>query len=198
MPLTVRKVNKKMNGYPIKIIKSKRKTMCLEIKPDGTLIARVPYFIRNNEILKFVDSKKDWINLHLSRLKANQEDLEINYLTKDEINNLISTASDYIPLRVAYFSKVMGVSYNRISIKTQKTRWGSCSSKGNLNFNALLMLTSKDVIDYVVVHELSHRIEMNHSPHFWSIVENVLPNYRIQRKWLKENGYKLISRIPRQ
>ena len=68
---------------------------------------------------------------------------------------------------------------------------------GNLNFNALLMLTYKDVIDYVVVHELSHRIEMNHSALFWSIVENVLPNYRVQRKWLKENGYKLISRIPR-
>ncbi|WP_370751619.1 M48 family metallopeptidase [Eubacterium sp.] len=171
--------------------------MCLEIKHDGTLIVRVPFFMRNDDVLKFVNSKQDWINSHLSKIKNNQADLENNYLTKDEINNLISTASDYIPTRVSYFAKIMGVSYNRISIRTQKTRWGSCSSKGNLNFNALLMLTSKDVIDYVVIHELSHRIEMNHSPRFWSIVENVLPNYRVQRKWLKENGYKLISRIPR-
>ena len=187
----------KMSEYPIKIIKSKRKTMCLEIKHDGTLIVRVPFFMRNDDVLKFVNSKQDWINSHLSKIKNNQADLENNYLTKDEINNLISTASDYIPTRVSYFAKIMGVSYNRISIRTQKTRWGSCSNKGNLNFNALLMLTSKDIIDYVVIHELSHRIEMNHSPRFWSIVENVLPNYRVQRKWLKENGYKLIRRIPR-
>lgn len=186
-----------MSEYPIKIIKSKRKTMCLEIKHDGTLIVRVPFFMGNNDVLKFVNSKRDWIDSHLSKIKTNQADLENNYLTKDEINNLISTASDYIPTRVSFFAKIMGVSYNRISIRTQKTRWGSCSSKGNLNFNALLMLTSKDVIDYVVVHELSHRIEMNHSPRFWSIVENVLPNFRFQRKWLKENGCRLINRIPR-
>lgn len=185
-----------MNEYPIKIIKSKRKTMCLEIKPDGTLIARVPFFMKNDDILKFIDSKKNWINLHLNKLNENKAHIEITYLTKDEINTLISKATNYIPLRVAYFSKIMGVSYNRISIRTQKTRWGSCSSKGNLNFNALLMLTTKDVIDYVVVHELSHRIEMNHSPRFWSIVENVLPNYHVQKEWLKENGYKLIRRIP--
>ena len=186
-----------MNEYPIKIIKSKRKTMCLEIKTDGTLIVRVPFFMKNDDILEFVNSKRDWIDSHLSKIKTNQADLENNYLTKDEINNLTSTASDYIPTRVYFFAKIMDVSYNRVSIRTQKTRWGSCSSKGNLNFNALLMLTSKDVIDYVVVHELSHRIEMNHSPRFWSIVENVLPNYRVQRKWLKENGCRLINRIPR-
>lgn len=186
-----------MNEYPIKIIKSKRKTMCLEIKPDGTLIARVPFFMRNDDVLKFIDSKRNWINLHLNKLNENKADLEITYLTKDEINNLISTASDYIPTRVSYFAKIMDVSYNRISIRTQKTRWGSCSSKGNLNFNALLMLTTKDVIDYVVVHELSHRIEMNHSPRFWYIVENVLPNYHVQKEWLKENGCRLINRIPR-
>ena len=82
-----------MSEYPIKIIKSKRKTMCLEIKHDGTLIVRVPFFMRNDDVLKFVNSKQDWINSHLSKIKNNQADLENNYLTKDEINNLISTAS---------------------------------------------------------------------------------------------------------
>ena len=110
-----------MSEYPIKIIKSKRKTMCLEIKHDGTLIVRVPFFMGNNDVLKFVNSKQDWINSHLIQIKKAQADLGNNYLTKDEINNLISTASDYIPTRVSYFAKIMGVSYNRISIRTQKT-----------------------------------------------------------------------------
>ena len=84
---------------------------------------------------------------------------------------------------------------NFITIRNQKTRWGSCSSKGNLNFNCLLMLTPPEVIDYVVVHELCHRKEMNHSGAFWAEVEKVLPDYKEQVKWLKENGGQIIGRM---
>ena len=82
----------------------------------------------------------------------------------------------------------MGVTYGRISIRSQKTRWGSCSAKGNLNYNWKLMLCPERVQDYVVVHELAHRKEMNHSPAFWAEVEKILPDYRERRKWLKTYG----------
>ena len=82
----------------------------------------------------------------------------------------------------------MNVSYGRISIREQKTRWGSSSSKGNLNFNWRLILAPEEVLDYVVVHELAHRREMNHSKAFYAVVEAVLPDYRAARRWLREHG----------
>lgn len=85
----------------------------------------------------------------------------------------------------------MGVTYGRISIREQKTRWGSCSSKGNLNFNWRLIFAPEEVVDYIVVHELAHRKEMNHSRAFYDVVASVLPDYKVQEKWLKENGEKL-------
>jgi predicted metal-dependent hydrolase len=90
----------------------------------------------------------------------------------------------------------MGISYGRITVRSQHTRWGSCSAKGNLNFNCLLMLVPQEVLDYVVVHELCHRKELNHSARFWAQVERILPDYRIHRKWLKDHGSALIGRLP--
>ena len=106
-------------------------------------------------------------------------------LTRDELQKLADEAVEYIPKRVEHFAKIIGVDYGRITIRNQKTRWGSCSSKGNLNFNCLLMLTPPEVIDYVVVHELCHRKEMNHSKAFWREVEKVIPNYKEYVEWLK-------------
>ena len=84
----------------------------------------------------------------------------------------------------------MGVSYGRITVREQKTRWGSCSAKGNLNFNWKLILMPEGILDYLVVHELAHRMEMNHSPAFWRVVEREIPDYRERRMWLKKNGAK--------
>ena len=117
------------------------------------------------------------------------------YLTNAEIQELADKALDYIPKRVEYFSKLIGVNYGRITIRSQKTRWGSCSAKGNLNFNCLLMLTPPEIIDYVVVHELCHRKQMNHSSAFWAEVEKILPDYKERRLWLKKNGGALIERM---
>lgn len=105
-------------------------------------------------------------------------------------------AKQILPERIAYFASLLGVSYGRITIRAQRSRWGSCSAKGNLNFNCLLMLVPPEVRDYVVVHELCHRLELNHSPKFWAWVERVVPDYKLHRTWLRDNGSSLIGRLP--
>ena len=90
--------------------------------------------------------------------------------------------------KTAAYARKMGVTYGRITIREQKTRWGSCTSEGNLNFNWRLIFAPEKVLDYVVVHELSHRKEMNHSPAFYAVVASVMPEYKACEKWLRDNG----------
>ena len=113
-----------------------------------------------------------------------------------EIRALAKAALEDIPKRLEKFAPLVGATYGRVTIRNQRTRWGSCSAKGNLNFNCLLMLCPEAVRDYVVVHELCHRKELNHSLRFWAEVEKVLPGYKVQRKWLKDNGGAIIKRLP--
>ena len=114
-------------------------------------------------------------------------------MTREELEALADQALQIIPQRVAYYAEKMNVTYGRITIRNQKTRWGSCTSQGNLNFNCLLMKAPKEVLDYVVVHELCHRKEMNHSKAFWDYVESVMPDYKVHRAWLKEHGALLME-----
>ena len=133
---------------------------------------------------------------HIEKIKKTKERLEAEStekLTREKVIALAEEALKIIPARVEYFAKVIGVTYGKITIRNQKTRWGSCSSKGNLNFNCLLMLAPPEVLDYVVVHELCHRKQMNHSKAFWLEVEKVLPDYKEARKWLKEEGSQMIT-----
>ena len=88
----------------------------------------------------------------------------------------------------AAYARKMGVTYGRITIREQKTRWGSCTSEGNLNFNWRLIFAPEKVLDYAVVHDLSHRKEMNHSPAFYAVVASVMPEYKACEKWLRDNG----------
>ena len=100
----------------------------------------------------------------------------------------VQQAKTVIPKRVRHFAEQMGENHGNITIKNQKKRWGSCSSAKNLNFNWRLILAPEEVLDYVVVHELCHLRQMNHSKEFWHEVEMVLPNYKVHKKWLEMNG----------
>lgn len=102
-------------------------------------------------------------------------------------------ARQKFPVRTKYWAKIIGVDYGRITIRGQKTRWGSCSGKGNLNFNWKLLMLPEELMDYVIVHELAHRIEMNHSYRFWEIVETILPDYKGLRRKLKDYESQVIS-----
>lgn len=112
-----------------------------------------------------------------------------------EIHKLADLALKVISVKVKHYAGLMNVQYGRITIRNQKTRWGSCSSKGNLNFNCLLMLAPDEVVDYVVIHELCHLIEMNHSKAFWKQVEQMMPDYKKHRKWLKDHGNEIMERM---
>lgn len=178
------------------LIRSRRKTLAVEIKSDGQIIVRAPYRISKKEIDRFVLEKADWIEKHQNAVKSRQAAMtQTKRLTSDEIRELADKALIDIPERVRHYAPYVGVSYGRITIRNQKTRWGSCSAKGNLNFNCLLMLAPPEVRDYVVVHELCHRLEMNHSTRFWAQVEKVLPDYRIHKKWLKDHGAEIMMRM---
>lgn len=180
----------------IKLIRSNRKTIAIEITSIGEVIVRAPRHVPEAEIQQFVDTKSDWLAKHLQKFEKSKDTLQTEgKLTPNEINRLMKLAKQVIPAKVAYYARLMGVTYGRITIRKQKTRWGSCSREGNLNFNVLLMLAPPEVLDYIVVHELSHRVEMNHSVKFWAQVEKVLPEYKVAYKWLKENGSGLIMRM---
>ena len=179
-----------------KLVRSSRKTLAVEIKGDGQVIVRAPYRVSKREIDRFVLDKSDWIEKHLNIMAERAAERPKNQLlSAQDIRELADAAVKDLPERVRRYAPLVGVSYGRITIRNQKTRWGSCSSKGNLNFNCLLMLAPPEVRDYVVVHELCHRLEMNHSARFWALVEKILPDYREQVKWLKVNGGEIMSRM---
>ena len=168
------------------IIRSKRKTLSLEVRRDGRVIVRAPLRIAVKEINAFIEKNEDWVQKQLQKIADTPEE-DILSLSDNEIRILNEDAKKYIPGKVAYYAEKIGVTYGRITIKHQKTRWGSCSSKGNLNFNCLLMLTPPQVIDSVIVHELCHRKHMNHSEKFYAEVLKAYPEYYKWDKWLKEN-----------
>ena len=185
-----------MKDLEVQIVWSRRKTLALEIRPDTSLLVRAPFAVSEAQIRKFLMDHENWIRKHLSDAKrkaARQEPAE--KLSMDEIRSLADQALRVIPERAAYYAPLIGVTYGKITIRNQRSRWGSCSSKGNLNFNCLLMLAPLEVVDSVVVHELCHRKEMNHSERFYKEVYRVFPEYDKWNRWLKENGAAIMRRM---
>ena len=179
---------------PATIIKSNRKSVGITIKAGGKIIIRAPRFMSNHLILSFVEEKANWI------IKTYEKQLKVQptAISEEKSPQTLAlekryrdAAKDYIPKRVEYYHQFTGGSYQKITIRDQKTRWGSCSGTGTLSFSFRLMLAPPRVLDYVVVHELCHLTHMNHSKEFWNMVENILPDYKEHRKWLKENGHTL-------
>lgn len=158
------------------------------------MVVRCPRRLSVRTVQSFVEEKRPWIEKHLALRLARPQ---LPPFTPEELNALAEQARQVLPERVAHYASLLGVSYGRITIRAQRSRWGSCSAKGNLNFNCLLMLAPPEVRDYVVAHELCHRLELNHSQRFWARVEGIVPDYKLHRKWLKENGSSLIGRLPK-
>ncbi len=178
-----------------KVIRSRRKSLAIQVTEDGVVV-RAPFFVTNARIEKSVRAHEAWIRRQIEILEEKKKSQpQVEKLSEEELKDLTKQAKKMIPERVEYYAKILGVSYGKITIRHQKTRWGSCSSKGNLNFNCLLMLTPPEVIDSIVVHELCHRKEMNHSKAFYAEVLRVYPEYKKWNKWLKEHGSGLMKRL---
>lgn len=178
------------------VIKSGRRTVALQVK-DGRLIVRAPLSMGDAEIQRFVLNNQSWIDKQLKKAEQRAERARgITPMTPEELTQLANRAAEVIPQRVSHYAAIMGVNYGRVTIRCQRTRWGSCSSKGNLNFNCLLMLAPPQVLDSVVVHELCHRMQMNHSPRFYARLLAVFPEYYKWHDWLKQNGDALFARLP--
>ena len=182
---------------PVELVRSRRKTLALEVQ-DGRVLLRAPLRCPQATLEAFVEKNRGWLSRRLREQEERREALAaIPALSEEELAALQKRGRAVFAERAAYFAPLVGVRYGRIHVRRQRSKWGSCSSQGNLNFNCLLLLAPAAVLDYVVVHELCHRLEMNHSPRFWAEVERVLPDWREARRWLREQGDTLMARLPR-
>jgi len=210
-----------MNALPYRLIRANRKTIALRVEDDGNLLVRAPKRCPKYEIDKFVISQRHWIEKRIVALKNFEENHpqgtiaylgKIYQIIKNETEVKISGDKIYTPSenalqdflyreaakvikpRILHYVNIMGVTPRKAKLSDARTRWGACSSKKNINLSWRLVFCPLPVIDYVVVHELSHLSYMNHSREFWARVEEILPNYKIEQRWLKING-KLLTML---
>ena len=180
----------------IELIRSRRKTISIQVVSPEHVVVRAPKRAAKRDIEEVLEKNRGWIDKQIEKAIAEEKQKEnIRTLSELELRELADRAADVFKRKVEYYAPIVGVTYGRVTIRNQKTRWGSCSSKGNLNFNVALMRAPIEVLDYVVVHELCHRIHLNHSREFWKEVERVLPDYKKQEKWLKDNGKRLMAEV---
>jgi len=154
------------------------KRISLKIYGDGLFIVTKPKMVGINFVEKFIKSKSNWImeklNIQNTGFKPNER--RERYLTHKE------SARCIIEKKVRYFSQIYSFSYNKISIRNQSTRWGSCSKKSNLSFNYKIIFLPDNIINYIIIHELCHLKEFNHSNRFWNLVSSIIPDYKSIKK----------------
>ena len=178
------------------IQKSRRRSISVSVMTDNRVLVKAPYGTSERMVQEFLLSKKDWITKHLEKQNREEEKAAaLGVLSDEDVRKIKRQAKKIIPERVEYWSKQIGVTYGRIAIRLQSSRWGSCAQNGNLNFNCLLVLMPQEILDSVVVHELCHRKHKNHSKEFYEEIYRVFPEYDRCNKWLKENGGVYMKRV---
>ncbi len=170
--------------------------MSIHVTGDKKVILKVPAGTPDIFAVRFLNKKQDWVLMQIEKIE-NQSRLaeKMGALSAEDLVEIKKRAKMLIPERVAHYANLSGIKYGRVSIRLQKTRWGSCSRDGNLNFNCLLVLMPAEVLDSVVVHELCHRRHMNHSKAFYDEVLSIFPDYKRWDKWLKQNGGAYLKRV---
>ena len=167
--------------YTLRRSKRARKIR-LTVNPDGSVVVTSPYGVPSYISERFVRDKADWI---LSKISFFNKDKRIKRTRKDYLKHKES-ARQLVKERLDYFSNRYNFVFNKVSIRDQKTRWGSCSRKGNLNFNYRVVFLNNHIADYIFAHELCHLKEFNHSKNFWKTVSEIVPNYINIKKELKK------------
>lgn len=161
----------------------KAKNIRLTVDAKAGVILTLPRWVPKGVGERFLRSKEEWIGKQLKRQRRRLKKTRV-YTREDYLNNK-EKARIFIKERLDHFNSFYGFDYKRIAIRDTKTRWGSCSDKGNLNFSYKLLFLPKEQADYVIVHELCHLKEMNHSPGFWDLVSKAVPDYKSIRKKIR-------------
>jgi len=156
----------------------------LSVSHDGSVAVTIPYGLRESIAEGFLKEKVNWLFSQLDFVKQFEGRIVIKKTKRDYKLNKEKTL-EFVKSRVEYFSKLYRFEYNRILVKNQKTRWGSCSKKGNINFNYKIVFLPERLADYIIVHELCHTKELNHSKSFWNLVAEILPDYQELRREVK-------------
>ena len=176
---------------PVVLERSNRKTLAIHISQEVCLIVKAPSAMPEQKIIRFLQQKQFWIYKQAKHIMENNQNKVKR--SEEEIRRLREEARKILTAKSNEYAKQLGVTFDRIRIGNQKTRWGSCSSNRTISYNWHLVLMPESIIDYVVVHELCHLLEMNHSKRFWDKVAGVLPDYAERRIWLRKNGGNYLS-----
>lgn len=185
------------------IKKAKCKNSRISVKQDGSVIVSVPYFYTKEQSLKILESHYEWIKKSLEKIKLSHLEVQdffathpneilffgkwIKYSSQINVEYLKKELLNYLRTRTTKLAAQMDLKYNKISVRGSKTRLGSCSYQNNLSFSLLLVFASERLIDYVIIHELSHIVHKNHSKNFWSLVEKFCPQHKEKRRELHKN-----------
>lgn len=178
-----------LKGSKIKyeLKKSRRASrMRLCVQAGGNLTVTMPNNFSMDKIESFIVQKTDWILVKIGLMKKRKYNPVFHRYSKREYKKHKIKALELAKKKVSEFNGIYGFEYNRISIRNSRSRWGSCSEKKNLNFNYKIIFLPEDLLNYIVVHELCHIGEMNHSKRFWNLVEKVVPDYREMRKRMRK------------
>ena len=184
------KLQEKIVEYTLNLSRRARR-MRLTIYSNGNLVITAPQKMNLNIIERYIKEKSRWVIEKLGYFKNNLKPI-FKKETKEEHSVNRNRALVLAQERIAHFNKSLGFKYNRITIRNQRTRWGSCSSRGNLNFNYKIIFLSPKLADYIIVHELCHLKEFNHSHKFWNLVAKLIPDYLSARNELKKCGLRFI------
>jgi predicted metal-dependent hydrolase len=163
----------------IKVVRSHTHYLRLRIEPNGKVSATIPHYATLIALKKLIEQSRKNLRANLARLP------KVDIYTDEQIKQIRAKAKNFLPLRVEFLAKKHGFKYAKVSCRNQKTRWGSCSPQGNISLNIALVLLPADLIDYVILHELTHLKEMNHSQKFWQKLAENCPNYQKLRRDLK-------------
>ena len=177
-------INNRTISYTLKVSR-RAKHLRLAIYCNGELVVTQPRFLRPEIVEKFITTKADWIFNKINNFKQSQAN-PLSHLTRRDYLSNRENARRLITDRLAHFNQHYNFNYRQINIRDQKTRWGSCSRQGNMNFNFRLYYLQAELRDYVIVHELCHLKEFNHSPRFWKLVAETIPDFKELRKRLKQ------------
>ncbi|MBE5743970.1 MAG: M48 family metallopeptidase [Clostridiales bacterium] len=186
----------------IKILRKKRKTLSINIDVFGNVIVKAPLFVKDSEIEHFINLKKPWISKILSKINStNTKYCEIFNKSKglifgkivdyneDFVNNLKKIAEEYLPLRIDELARRFNLKFSSIKLKNYKSRWGSCDRNKNISLNYKLIMIDKDLIDYVIIHELCHTVYFNHKKQFHQLLKSFFYNESALRKRLNEFSF---------